>query len=65
MSARPDTAPAPNWTPTADQAATIERKAYCQGWWWGFSSGLICGSCSVGLLAFLLWTLAKALGFTC
>lgn len=61
MSARPDTAPPTDWPAEADHAASGERTAYVQGWWWGFASGLICGSFSAGLLGFLLWTVQRAL----
>lgn len=42
-------------------AEDIERRGYTNGWWWGFASGLICGCCSTGLLALLVWTIARAL----
>jgi len=49
-----------DWT-TVAQTQDIERQAYTAGWWWGFSSGLIVGCCSTGLLALLAWTIARAL----
>lgn len=39
----------------------VERKAYRAGWWWGFSSGLICGTCSTALLGALAYTVWQAL----
>jgi len=49
-----------DWT-TRAQAEGIERRAYRTGWWWGFSSGLIVGCCSAGLLATLLWVISNAM----
>lgn len=39
----------------------VERKAYRAGWWWGFSSGLICGCASTALLMVLAYTVWQAL----
>lgn len=39
----------------------VERKAYRAGWWWGFSSGLICGTGSTVLLGVLAYTVWQAL----
>ena len=39
----------------------VERKAYRAGWWWGFSSGLICGGASTALLLALGYTVWQAL----
>jgi len=50
-----DETPGPAWTVDA------ERTTYRSGWWWGFSSGLIVGCCSTGLLAALLYVARRAL----
>lgn len=52
-----------DWTESAERGwpEHLERRTYRTGWWWGFASGLICGGCSVGLLALLVWTIARAL----
>lgn len=42
----------------------VERKAYRAGWWWGFSSGLICGTGSTALLGVLVYTVWQALACT-
>lgn len=39
----------------------LERKAYRFGWWWGFCSGLICGTCSTAVLFWLVYTVWQAL----
>lgn len=62
MSAGPNTAPVADWAADDDKAAGIERRAYVQGWWWGFASGLICGAASTAMLVWLLWLVACALG---
>lgn len=49
-----------DWTDSVT-AHRIERRAYTVGWWWGFASGLICGTCSTALLASLVWIIARAL----
>lgn len=42
-------------------AEHFERRAYVAGWWWGFSSGLICGAGSMSLLGWLAYTVWQAL----
>lgn len=39
----------------------IERRSYCTGWWWGFTSGLIVGCFTTATLALLAWLINSAL----
>lgn len=47
--------------PAAFDAQHLERSSYVAGWWWGFASGLICGTGSATLLGLLAYTLWQAL----
>ena len=47
------------WGPV--DAEHFERRGYVAGWWWGFSSGLICGAGSMVLLGWLVYAVWQAL----
>ena len=39
----------------------LERTAYCDGWRWGVVCGAVLGTCTTGLLVWLVNTLLQAL----